>query len=75
MTLTQAAAKPAVSTKTLRLAGERGALEAQHPSADGPWIFERIALQTDAARRLSQRIRNNPAGHDSRQQNLNLSMT
>jgi DNA invertase Pin-like site-specific DNA recombinase len=75
MTLTQAAATLAVSAKTLRLAAERGEVEAQHPLADGPWIFKRTALETDAARRLAQRTRNIPAGHDSRQQNLDLSMT
>ena len=75
MTLTQAAATLAVSAKTLRLAAERGEVEAQHPLADGPWIFKRTALETDAALRLAQRTRNTPAGHESRQQNLNLSMT
>jgi DNA invertase Pin-like site-specific DNA recombinase len=75
MTLTQAAATLAVSARTLRLAAERGEVEAQHPLADGPWIFKRTDLETDAARRLAQRIRKTPAGHDSRQQNLDLSMT
>ena len=75
MTLTQAAATLAVSAKTLRLAAERGEVEAQHPLADGPWIFKRTALETEAARRLAQRTPTTPAGHESRQQNLNLSMT
>jgi hypothetical protein len=75
MTLTQAAAALAVSAKTLRLAAERGEVEAQHPLADGPWIFKRTTLETDAARRLAQRTRNTPAGHESRQQNFDLSMT
>jgi DNA invertase Pin-like site-specific DNA recombinase len=75
MTLTQAAATLAVSAKTLRLAAERGEVEAQHPLADGPWIFKRTALETEAALRLAQHTRNTPAGHESRQQNLNLSMT
>jgi DNA invertase Pin-like site-specific DNA recombinase len=75
MTLTQAAATLAVSAKTLRLAAERGEVEAQHPLADGPWIFRRTSLETEAARRLAQHIRTTPAGHDSRQQNLDLSMT
>jgi DNA invertase Pin-like site-specific DNA recombinase len=75
MTLTQAAAALAVSAKTLRLAAERGELETLHPLSDGPWIFNRTALETDAVRRLAQRTRNTPAGHESRQQNLNLSMT
>ncbi len=75
MTLTQAAAKLAVSAKTLRLAAERGEIEAQHPLADGPWIFKRTAIETEAPCRLAQGIRNTPAGHDSQQQDLNLSMT
>jgi DNA invertase Pin-like site-specific DNA recombinase len=75
MTLTQAAATLAVSAKTLRLAVERGEVEAQHPLADGPWIFKRTSIETDAARRLAQRIRTTPAGHDSQQQTLNLSTT
>jgi hypothetical protein len=74
MTLTQAAATLAVSAKTLRLAAERGEVEA-HPLADGPWIFKRTSLETDAAPRVARGIRRNPAGHDSQQQNLNLSMT
>jgi hypothetical protein len=75
MTLTRAAATLGISAKTLRRAAERGEVESQHPLADGPWIFKRTALETDAARRLAQRTRNTPAGHDSRQQNLDLSMT
>jgi DNA invertase Pin-like site-specific DNA recombinase len=75
MTLTQAAATLAVSAKTLRLAAERGEVEAQHPLPDGPWIFKRTALETDAARHLAPGNRNTPAGPDSHQQNLNLSMT
>jgi hypothetical protein len=75
MTLTQAATTLAVSAKTLRLAAERGEIEALHPLADGPWIFKRAALETEAAHRLAQRSRKTPAGHDSRQQNFDLSMT
>ena len=45
MTLTQAASALAVSAKTLRLAAERGEVEAQHPLADGPWIFNRSSLE------------------------------
>ena len=75
MTLTQAAATLAVSAKTLRLAVERGEVEAQHPLADGPWIFKRSSLETNAARRLGHRIRTTPTGHDSQQQTLNLSTT
>jgi len=75
MTLTQAAATLAVSAKTLRLAAERAEVEAQHPLPDGPWIFKRTALETDAAHRLAPGNRNTPAGPDTHQQKLNLSMT
>ena len=75
MTLTQAAAALAVSAKTLRLAAERGEVEARHPLGDGPWIFKRTALETETARRFARDIRNAPTGHNSQQQNLNLSMT
>jgi hypothetical protein len=78
MTLTQAAKVLSISAKTLRLAAERGAIAAQHPLADGPWVFNRTAIETKAASvtaldtRRSRRI---PAGHNSHQQNLSFSMT
>jgi hypothetical protein len=49
MTLTQAAKVLSISAKTLRLAGGRGAIAAQHPLADGPWVFNRTAIETKAA--------------------------
>jgi len=75
MTLNQAAATLAASAKTLRRAAQRGEVEAQHPLADGPWIFNRTALETEAARRLGRGLPNTLAGHHSQQQNLDLSMT
>jgi hypothetical protein len=78
LTLSQAAAFLTLSAKTLRQAAERGEVEAPHPLADGPWIFTRSALQTEPLQRLAQRCRRDrktPAGHESLQQNLNLSMT
>jgi len=78
MTLTQAAAALSISAKTLRLAAQRGEVEAQHPLSDGPWVFNRTAIETEAARGIALRIRrgrNTPAGHNSHQQNLHLSMT
>jgi hypothetical protein len=41
----------------LRLAVERGEITAEHPLSEGPWIFQRNALGTDAARALVQRVR------------------
>ncbi len=68
MTLTHAAAALSISAKTLRLAAERGEVEAQHPLSDGPWVFNRTAIETETAPHLAQRIRrgrNTPAGHNS----------
>jgi hypothetical protein len=78
MTLTQAAKVLSISAKTLRLAAERGAIDAQHPLADGPWIFNRTAIETKAASVTTQhprRSRRTPAGHNSHQENLGFSMT
>ena len=57
MNLTQAAAVLGVSQKTLRLAAERGEIEAEHPLADGPWLLNRSALQSRAADQLAKRAR------------------
>jgi DNA invertase Pin-like site-specific DNA recombinase len=57
LNLTRAAAFLGVSPKTLRLAVERGEIEALHPLAEGPWIFNRRSLQTPAAAEFAERIR------------------
>jgi DNA invertase Pin-like site-specific DNA recombinase len=57
MNLTEAAHRLGVSTRTLRLAVERGEIEAQHPLPDGPWLFHRLALETEAAATLVARVR------------------
>jgi len=57
MNQTQAAAFLSVSPGALRLAVSRGAIEAQHPLPDGPWVFNRQTLQTPAAAALVQRIK------------------
>jgi len=78
MNLTQAAQLLGVSQKTLRIAAERGEIKANHPLADGPWLFNRSTLQTEVAQKLAERSRcrrRAPAGHDGKQQNLFLSMT
>ena len=58
MNLTKAAAFLSVSTKTLRLAAEGGEIEAEHPLADGPWLFRRAILEG----KTGQRITDQPAG-------------
>ncbi len=78
MNLTQAAALLGVSPRTLRLAVERGELEAEHPLANGPWVFNRRALDTEAAAKLvarTHRRTRGPALPTERQQNLDFSTT
>ena len=57
MNLTEAAQVLGISPWTLRLAVERGAIEADHPLADGPWVFKRSVLETPAAAALLARVR------------------
>ena len=55
MNLTEAAGFLKLSPRTVRLAVEVGELRADHPLSDGPWIFNRGELTTDAAERLTER--------------------
>ncbi len=78
MNLTEAAEFLGVSPGTLRLAAERGELNARHPLSDGPWVFNRAALQSDVAIQLVARVRSrgaNPAKPPAEQANLDLSIT
>lgn len=78
LNLTDAARLLKVSTRTLRLAAEAGEIEATHPLPDGPWVFARSALATDAAQSITARARQNPkypAGSLPAQQNLFTSIT
>lgn len=78
LNLSDAARLLKVSPKTLRLAAEVGEIEGRQPLSDGPWIFARAALATDAARLIVERARRNaryPAGPGRDQQNLFPSMT
>ena len=59
MNLTEAASSLGVSGRTLRLAVERQEIEAEHPLADGPWVINQRALETDAAARFVERVRRN----------------
>ena len=76
LTLSQAAAVIGVAARTLRLAAERGEIDAHHPLEDGPWLFRRADLDSPAAKNLLSRARSNPkhpAVSDPAQQNLILS--
>ena len=78
MNLTEAAKFLGISPRTLRIAVERGELEAQHPLRDGPWIFNRRTLETEAAVKLVERVRDRgkaPAKPAAEQTNLDLSTT
>jgi DNA invertase Pin-like site-specific DNA recombinase len=78
LNLTEAARFIGVSARTLRLAVERGEVKAEHPLADGPWIFCRHALETSAAVKLAVQARarhREPAVPGEEQGALDLSMT
>ena len=57
MNLTEAARQLGVSPRTLRLAVERGDIEAQHPLPEGPWVFHRSVLETEAVGAFVARVR------------------
>ena len=76
--LTGAAALLGISPRTLRLAIERGEIEAEHPLPDGPWVLNHDALRTAGASDVVQRARqagNTPAIPSAKQANLDLSVT
>ena len=78
LNLTKAAAHIGISAKTLRLAADRGDIEALHPLPEGPWIFSLATLDGPAARAIGERARQPtkyPAGSHLDQQNLFSSMT
>jgi DNA invertase Pin-like site-specific DNA recombinase len=78
MNQTQAAAFLDISAGALRLAVSRGEIEAQHPLPDGPWVFNRRSLLTQAASELVRRIksgRHEPAARDSKQSTFSFSST
>ena len=73
LNLRHAAAVVGVAPRTLRLAAERGEIDALHPLGDGPWLFRRTDLEGPAARSIALRARSNSrhlAASNPRQQNL-----
>jgi len=77
LNLSDAAHGLKIASKMLRLAAEAGGIDARHPLSDGPWIFARAELMTDAAKSITERAHRNarrPAGPDQNQQSLFNSM-
>jgi hypothetical protein len=78
MNLNEPAAFLEINPKTLRLAVERGGIDAIHPLAEGPWVFHRHALEAPAAAALVERVRersHRAAIPNSQQGNLGFSST
>jgi DNA invertase Pin-like site-specific DNA recombinase len=57
MNLKEAAHVLGINPRTLRIAVERGEIEADHPLSAGPWVFQRSVLETPAAATLIARVR------------------
>lgn len=62
MNLTEAARLLRMSTRTLRIAAERGEINAEHPLADGPWVFNRDHLGTAGAAQVVGRVAQRNSG-------------
>ena len=78
LNLTESAALLGISTRTLRLAVERGEIRGEHPLTDGPWVFSRQDLETEAAQTVVLRAKSrngNPAVPNPAQQDLPFSST
>jgi hypothetical protein len=78
LNLTESAKLLAISPRTLRLAVKRGEIRGEHPLSDGPWVFNREDLETEAARTVVLRAKSragNPAVPNPAQQTLPFSST
>ena len=62
MNLTEAARQLNMSARTVRIAAERGEIAAEHPLPDGPWVFNRDALNAAQAAKLIDRVAQRRAG-------------
>src|SRR5690606_15296576 len=59
LNLTDAARLLDVSPKILRIAGETGVVEGNHPLSDGPWLFRRSELAKPEAQQIAFRAKQN----------------
>jgi DNA invertase Pin-like site-specific DNA recombinase len=77
MTLTEAADYLGISSRTLRLAAESKEIPGRHPLPDGPWIFSKNDLTTEAAQAVQHRAKNRKrtAVPNLKQQKLDFSGT
>lgn len=78
LNLSNAAKLLKIAPKTLRLAAEAREIEVIHPLPEGPWLFDRAALASEAAQSIAERARQNPkypAGSHPAQQSLFSSTT
>jgi len=78
LNLTKAAARIGVTAKTLRLAAERGEIDARHPLPDGPWVFAQADLDDEKMQDLAKRARTGrkePTGPAGQQRSLFPSTT
>jgi DNA invertase Pin-like site-specific DNA recombinase len=78
LNLSQAARLVGVANRTLRIAIERGDINAERPIACGPWILNKQSLQSENAVRFLKRVRQGksyPTVSSSAQALLDLSTT
>jgi DNA invertase Pin-like site-specific DNA recombinase len=77
LNLSQAARLAGVTSRSLRLAIERGEISAERPISSGPWIVKKEALQSEAAKRFLERAlgKSGPTVLVSNQALLDLSIT
>ena len=78
LNLRDAAALVGVAARTLRIAAERGKIDALHPLSDGPWLFHRTDLEGAKGHAIAAAARANRlhlAVPDANQQNLFPSIT
>jgi hypothetical protein len=63
MNLTNAAHFLGISSTALRHAAQSGEIQAEHPLREGPWLFCRTTLESEAAKQLVNRIQHNSYSH------------
>lgn len=78
LNLTEAAKFLGLSTRTLRLAIERGDIAGEHPLPDGPWVIPRQELENPQAKSVVRKAKqrgNTPAVPSSNQKSLGFQDT